>query len=120
VAGRLATGPRRAVTTRPRVERREEPVEDVPVDLVEAAARVREARESGGEERDGGAAPTAEDARWRSRARPRRARDGEATLGHGARDGRDGEATLGHGARDGKEPTGGGAPDKNWRSARKP
>jgi hypothetical protein len=106
VAGRLATGPRRAVTTGPRVERREEPVEDVPVDLVEAAARVREARESGGgEERDGGAAPTAEDARWRSRARPRRARDGEATLGHGARDG--------------KEPTGGGAPGKrNWRSAR--
>jgi hypothetical protein len=48
-AGRLATGPRRAVKRT----------------------------------RDGRAAPTAEGARWRSRARPQRARDGGAAPGRG-------------------------------------
>jgi hypothetical protein len=60
------------VTTGPQVERREDPIEDVPVDLVEAAARVGEAGESGGEggeedaRRQGGA-----DRRGRATAGPR-------------------------------------------------
>jgi hypothetical protein len=97
-----------------------DPIEDVPVDLVEAAAHVEEARES-----DGGATPTAgehgprqpqESTRRRGHARPRSARRRGHTRPRRARDG---GATPGRRARDGKEPTGGKALGKrNGKSAR--